>query len=232
MPTIALRVCGSGFRTNWVRNPNQPRGSCYGAAVTPATTPTPPAVPADATHGDAAHTGAQHPGTPEAQRACSIARSLDVMGDRWSILILRDTFRGIRRFEEIRRDLEIPRAVLSDRLSALVEAGVLEKRMYMEHPPRHEYRLTDMGRELSPVLVGLMQWGDRWLGDGRAPTVLVLLSVLACCAINNTNNIHRVIRRGTPTAQLCMLVVVGTMCVHTCGTATRVHTQGARIICR
>ena len=109
----------------------------------------------------------------DARPACSIARSLDVMGDRWSVLILRDTFRGIRRFEEIRRDLDIPRAVLSERLSSLVEAGVLEKRRYMDHPPRHEYRLTRMGRELSPVLVGLMQWGDRWLGDGLAPTVLV-----------------------------------------------------------
>jgi DNA-binding HxlR family transcriptional regulator len=131
--------------------------------VTQATTPTPAPRAAAPAHAEAV----------DDRRACSIARSLDVMGDRWSILILRDTFRGIRRFEEIRRDLEIPRAVLSDRLSSLVEAGVLEKRMYMEHPPRHEYRLTDMGRELSPVLVGLMQWGDRWLGDGIAPTVLV-----------------------------------------------------------
>jgi DNA-binding HxlR family transcriptional regulator len=131
--------------------------------MTPAANPAPAAAPADPG-------GAER---SEEQRVCSIARSLDVMGDRWSILILRDTFRGIRRFEEIRRDLEIPRAVLADRLASLVEAGVLEKRMYMEHPPRHEYRLTDMGRELSPVLVGLMQWGDRWLGDGRAPTVLV-----------------------------------------------------------
>ena len=114
-------------------------------------------------------------GTPEGEpvHACSIARALDVIGDRWSILILRDTFRGIRRFAEIQRDLAIPKAVLSDRLTSLVAAGVLERRQYMEHPPRHEYRLTDMGRQLSPVLVGLMQWGDRWLGDGQAPTVLV-----------------------------------------------------------
>lgn len=105
--------------------------------------------------------------------ACSIARSLDVIGDRWTILILRDTFRGIRRFEEIRRDLGIPRAVLAERLANLVDAGVLAKRQYLAHPPRFEYRLTDMGRELSPVLVGLMQWGDRWLTDDGPPTVLV-----------------------------------------------------------
>jgi DNA-binding HxlR family transcriptional regulator len=104
---------------------------------------------------------------------CSIARALEVIRDRWSILILRDTFRGIRRFEELRRDLGIPRAVLSERLTHLVDAGVLAKRQYMSHPPRFEYRLTDMGRELSPVLVGLMQWGDRWLSEGSPPTVLV-----------------------------------------------------------
>lgn len=105
--------------------------------------------------------------------ACSIARALDVIGDRWTILILRDTFRGIRRFEEIRRDLGIPKAVLSERLSRLVDSGVLSRRQYMDQPKRFEYRLTDMGRELSPVLVGLMDWGDRWLSDGAPPTILV-----------------------------------------------------------
>ena len=108
------------------------------------------------------------------EAACSIASSLDIVGDRWTILILRDAFRGLHRFDEFRRDLEIPRAVLADRLRRLVQAGVLVKRQYSEHPPRDEYRLTDMGRELSPILVALMQWGDRWLGgpDGP-PTVLV-----------------------------------------------------------
>ncbi len=106
--------------------------------------------------------------------ACSIASALDIVGDRWTILILRDAFRGLHRFDEFRRDLDIPRAVLADRLRRLVDGGVLVKRQYSEHPPRDEYRLTDMGRELSPILVGLMQWGDRWLGgpDGP-PTVLV-----------------------------------------------------------
>ncbi|MCZ7630053.1 MAG: helix-turn-helix transcriptional regulator [Microthrixaceae bacterium] len=104
--------------------------------------------------------------------ACSIARALDVIGDRWSILILRDTFRGIRRFEEIRRDLGIPKAVLSERLSRLVSAGVLSRRQYMAQPalrvPPHRH-----GTQLSPVLVGLMDWGDRWLSDGAPPTILV-----------------------------------------------------------
>jgi len=105
--------------------------------------------------------------------ACSIARSLDIVGDRWSILILRDAFRGLRRFDQIRRDLDIPKAVLADRLRKLVEAGVLARHRYQDHPPRHEYRLTAMGRELSPILVALMQWGDRWLSENGPPTVLV-----------------------------------------------------------
>lgn len=115
----------------------------------------------------------QSPGgdlTSEAEpQHCSIASALDVVGDRWTILILRDVFRGIRRFDVIRRDLEIPRAVLSDRLRRLVDAGVLVKRPYQDRPARYEYRLTAMGRELSPILVSLMQWGDRWLPEGLEP---------------------------------------------------------------
>lgn len=116
----------------------------------------------------------EHDPDSEAEIACSIARSLDIVGDRWTILILRDAFRGLRRFDEFRRDLEIPRAVLADRLRKLVESGVMVKRRYQDHPPRDEYRLTRMGMQLSPILVSLMQWGDRWLGgpDG-APTLLV-----------------------------------------------------------
>ena len=108
------------------------------------------------------------------QHDCSIAAALEVVGDRWSILILRDVFRGIHRFDELRRDLEIPRAVLADRLRRLVESGVLVRRRYSEHPPRDEYRLTDMGRELSPILVALMQWGDRWLGGEDGPPTLLV----------------------------------------------------------
>ncbi|MGB6057972.1 MAG: helix-turn-helix domain-containing protein [Microthrixaceae bacterium] len=101
--------------------------------------------------------------------SCSIASALDVVGDRWTILILRDAFRGIRRFDEIRRDLDIPRAVLSERLRRLVDDGILVKRPYQDRPARYEYRLTPMGRELSPILVALMQWGDRWLTEGQDP---------------------------------------------------------------
>ena len=105
--------------------------------------------------------------------ACSIAASLEIVGDRWTILILRDSFRGLRRFDEFRRDLDIPRAVLADRLRRLVEHGVLVKRAYQERPVRYEYRLTKMGMELSPILVALMQWGDRWTIEGGPPTRLV-----------------------------------------------------------
>jgi DNA-binding HxlR family transcriptional regulator len=104
---------------------------------------------------------------------CSIARALEVIGDRWTILILRDAFRGIRRFDELRRDLDIARPVLADRLRKLVDNGVLQKVPYQAHPPRFEYRLTPMGIELSPALVALMRWGDKFLSDGGPPTLLV-----------------------------------------------------------
>jgi len=110
---------------------------------------------------------------PDHDPTCSIAASLGIVGDRWTILILRDSFRGLRRFDELRRDLAIPRAVLSDRLRKLVDAGVLTRRRYQDHPPRDEYRLTAMGLQLSPILVALMQWGDRWLSPDGPPTLLV-----------------------------------------------------------
>ena len=116
---------------------------------------------------------ADQPSADEQDAPCSIARSLEIIGDRWTILILRDAFRGLRRFDELRRDLGIPRAVLADRLKKLVDAGVLHRRRYQDHPPRDEYRLTPMGLELSPILVALMHWGDRWLADDGPPTVLV-----------------------------------------------------------
>ena len=105
-------------------------------------------------------------------RACSIQDSLDILGDRWTILIMRDAFRGVRRFDDFRRDLDIARPVLTERLKRLVVAGVLDRRLYCERPPRYEYRLTPMGAALSPTLVALMRWGDEWLTD-EPPTVLV-----------------------------------------------------------
>ena len=104
---------------------------------------------------------------------CSIARTLEVIGDRWTLLILRDAFRGVRRFDELQHDLGIARNVLTDRLHKLVDHGVLEKTPYQYRPARYEYRLTPKGVDLSPALVALMRWGDKWLSeDGRPPIVL------------------------------------------------------------
>lgn len=98
--------------------------------------------------------------TPDA-----VARTLGVVGDAWTLLILRDAFYGVRRFEDFRRDLGIARNILSHRLSRLVDHGLFERRLYSERPRRHEYRLTDRGRDLFGVLVALQAWGDRWARD-------------------------------------------------------------------
>lgn len=106
--------------------------------------------------------------------SCSVARTLDVVGDKWTLLVLRDAFYGVRRFEDFARDLGIARNVLAARLSRLVDAGVLERRQYEQHPPRFEYRLTAKGRDLLPVLLTMMHWGDTWAGpDDEAPIELV-----------------------------------------------------------
>ena len=95
-------------------------------------------------------------------QTCSVARTLEIVGERWTLLILRDAFLGVRRFDDFQRSLGIARNVLNTRLQRLVDAGLLERRRYQDRPPRHEYRLTAMGLDLWPALVALMQWGDRW----------------------------------------------------------------------
>ena len=105
---------------------------------------------------------------------CSIARTLEVIGDRWSLLILRDGFYGVRRFEDFQRDLGVARNVLADRLAKLVDRGVFERRLYAEKPPRYEYRLTAKGRDLLPVLLTMMRWGDDWEGEGAGPPVKLI----------------------------------------------------------
>jgi DNA-binding HxlR family transcriptional regulator len=106
---------------------------------------------------------------------CSIARSLEILGEWWTMLVLRDAFFGVRRFEDFIADLRISRGILTDRLSTLVEHGILERVRYQERPDRFEYRLTDKGRYLFPVLMALMHWGDTWLSPhevGGAPVVI------------------------------------------------------------
>jgi DNA-binding HxlR family transcriptional regulator len=105
---------------------------------------------------------------------CSIARTAHVVGEWWTPLILRDLFAGIGRFEDLRRDLGVASNVLTDRLATLVEHGIVERRAYQEAPTRYEYVLTAKGRDLFPIVVAFIRWGDRWeAGDAGRPTVLV-----------------------------------------------------------
>jgi len=105
---------------------------------------------------------------------CSIAKTLDVVGEWWTLLIVRDALRGTRRFDDFQASLGLARSVLTARLRKLTEAGILDRQQYSQHPPRYEYRLTDKGRALFPVIVALMQWGDDWEQEPAGPpTVLV-----------------------------------------------------------
>jgi DNA-binding HxlR family transcriptional regulator len=110
--------------------------------------------------------------TYEAEQ-CSIARSLEIVGERWTMLILRDAFQGLHRFEEFLSSLGITRNVLSSRLCLLVHEGVLERRQYQTRPDRHEYHLTPKGRELWPVLMHLLAWGDRHYAGPAGPPRIV-----------------------------------------------------------
>lgn len=102
---------------------------------------------------------------------CSIAKPLAVLGERWALLVIRDVSLGKRRFDEIQGSLGIATNVLSQRLATLTEEGILERHPYSEHPERFEYRLTEKGRELMPVLWALMRWGDRWTAGEAGPPV-------------------------------------------------------------
>jgi DNA-binding HxlR family transcriptional regulator len=105
--------------------------------------------------------------------SCSVAQCLEVIGEWWTMLIVRDAFLGVRRFDDFQARLGISRNVLSQRLATLVSAGVLEKRQYQEAPPRHEYVLTDKGRDLWPVLNAMRQWGDRHAAPGGPPVIVM-----------------------------------------------------------
>jgi DNA-binding HxlR family transcriptional regulator len=94
---------------------------------------------------------------------CSVARTLELVGERWTLLIVRDAFLGRRRFEEFQESLGIARNILTDRLAKLVDHGIFERVRYQERPERYEYRLTDKGRDLRVPLLALMQWGDQHL---------------------------------------------------------------------
>ncbi|MFI6029910.1 winged helix-turn-helix transcriptional regulator [Amycolatopsis magusensis] len=104
--------------------------------------------------------------------ACSIARTMDVIGEPWSPLILRNVYVGITRFEQLQESLGISRKVLTERLKWLTEQDVLARRQYSSRPPRHEYVLTERGTELCDLLLVMVRWGDRWLAGEAGPPVL------------------------------------------------------------
>jgi DNA-binding HxlR family transcriptional regulator len=107
-------------------------------------------------------------------QTCSVARSLELIGERWTLLIVRDVFRRKRRFEDLQESLGIARNVLSGRLAALVEEGILERRIYQERPERYEYYLTAKGLDLWPVLVALLAWGDRNCPEESGPPAVIV----------------------------------------------------------
>ncbi|MBL1098824.1 winged helix-turn-helix transcriptional regulator [Streptomyces coffeae] len=107
--------------------------------------------------------------TPLGEVACSIARATDLFGDAWTALIMRDVLTGVTRFDDLAHDLGISRKVLAARLSRLVEEEVLVRERYQERPPREHYRATAKGEELYPVLLALMNWGDRWYSGTAGP---------------------------------------------------------------
>jgi len=110
-------------------------------------------------------------GRDYAGQNCSVARALELVGERWTLLILRDAVLGVARFEHFLQRLKIAPNILTKRLRTLTDAGILERRRYQERPERHEYLLTDAGRELFPVILGLMRWGDDHLAPAGPPVV-------------------------------------------------------------
>ena len=107
----------------------------------------------------------------ERPETCSIARAMEILGERWTFLILRESFYGVRRFSDMQRNLGIARNILSARLQTLVRAGILERRLYQEEPERFEYRLTAAGRDLYPAVITIMRWGDEHLLEDEPPPV-------------------------------------------------------------
>ena len=104
---------------------------------------------------------------------CSVAQCLEIVGEWWSMLVVRDAFLGVTRFDEFQRRLGISRNILQQRLGRLVDAGVLVRVPYSEHPPRYDYRLTDKGRDLWPVLTAMRQWGDRYAAPSGPPLQVI-----------------------------------------------------------
>ena len=112
--------------------------------------------------------------SPVALHDCNLSKSFELIGDRWTLLILRSAFWGLRRFDDFQADIDVPRSVLSNRLAALVESGIMERREYREagQRARIEYPLTRMGQALGLPFMAMTAWGDKWLGDATSPLTL------------------------------------------------------------
>lgn len=107
-----------------------------------------------------------------AEQPCSVARSVAVIGDRWTLMLLRDCFLGVRRFEDFERRLGISRGIIAERLKRLTDEGVLRREAYQDRPVRHEYRLTDKGLALHPVMMAIVHWGDVHYGGEAGPPLI------------------------------------------------------------
>jgi DNA-binding HxlR family transcriptional regulator len=110
--------------------------------------------------------------TSYAGMQCSLARSLELIGDWWNPLILRDLYLGLTRYDDLAKNLGISRNLLTTRLAALVDGGLIERRPYQRHPVRYDYVLTEAGKDLAPVLMALTAWGDRWVTPEGGPPAL------------------------------------------------------------
>lgn len=150
---------------------------------------------------------------------CSVAKTLDIIGEWWTLLILRDVFYGVRRFEGLRTHLGISRKVLTNRLGRLTDERILKKVLYQKHPPRYEYRLTKRGLELLPILLTIMNWGDKWLSESdMAPVILIhkdcgekTTPKLVCSQCNGeltAHNIYPTAGLGAPPEEIERLRVV------------------------
>ncbi|MBS1860175.1 MAG: helix-turn-helix transcriptional regulator [Actinobacteria bacterium] len=140
-----------------------------------------------------------------AEKNCSIAKPLAFLGERWTVLILRDLFLGRHRFDELQTSVGVATNVLSQRLATLTEEGIVERRRYNEHPERFEYLLTEKGRDLQPVLLALLAWGDRYTAENGPPLELVhgdhaFHAVQVCSECGEPVDTHNVHSRPGPGA--------------------------------
>ena len=130
-------------------------------------------------------------------RECSVARTLEIVGEKWALLAVREVFLGNRHFDQMVRRTGAPRDTMAARLRSLVSAGILERRQYSEHPARYEYRLTGAGQELYPVILTLMRWGDEHLAGNDGPPMVIehacgnrLLPKVVCEACGEPADAH------------------------------------------